>query len=52
MARPTDVYSVDSLPADQFERKYVHEVYEAIAPHFSHTRFSVRGIPTTVMWSD
>jgi len=24
------------------EKEYVHEVYEAIAPHFSETRYKVR----------
>ncbi len=31
-----------SLSPEVLEQQFVHNVYNTIAPHFSHTRFSVR----------
>lgn len=33
--------AVREMSAEELERTHVHEVYEAIAPHFSHTRYGM-----------
>lgn len=32
----------NGLASDDYEEQHVHSVYEAIAPHFSSTRYKVR----------